>query len=380
MIKYISLGDFQNKLKSYYEKTGFRMQFLEFAKYLSDHDGFSDHIASPAYPKLVEQLSDRQFNNLVDSIPISWDDYANLPSTEVEENDMISKNRDVFTIRHLLFTRPQVHRHNYYEIDIVMNGQASFYFEEEKRILKKGELCIIAPYSSHEISIDKEGSIVYTISIRKSTFDSAFFSLLSGQDLLSLFFRMSLQDKKSANYLLFHIDDMSKVTMYVRNLFLEANLTDNYSNISCISYVYLMFAEILRNYSHSIQFYNYEKASDFSLLLQYIQHNYRTVTLSGLCEMFNYSEPHLCNLIKQNSGYTFSELIRSLRLNHAVAYLINTNMKIFEIAEAVGYNSADHFSRMFRAEYKLSPQQYRQKYKLSVSDKLEDEFHPYHIQ
>ena len=34
-----------------------------------------------------------------------------------------------------------------------------------------------------------------------------------------------------------------------------------------------------------------------------------------------------------------------------------------EIAERIGYNSADHFSRVFRSAYKMSPQEYRKQHK-----------------
>ena len=46
----------------------------------------------------------------------------------------------------------------------------------------------------------------------------------------------------------------------------------------------------------------------------------------------------------------------------AVDYLTNTNLKISEIAERVGYNSADHFSRVFRKTYNMSPLEYRKEH------------------
>ena len=103
--------------------------------------------------------------------------------------------------------------------------------------------------------------------------------------------------------------------------------------------------------------------ADFSLVLQYIQHNYKTLTLSSLADFFHYSEPHLSTLIKQNTGSNFTDLIKNLRLRDAKNLLINTNMKINEIAEQIGYNSADHFSRVFRQTYKMSPADYRKQNK-----------------
>ena len=120
-----------------------------------------------------------------------------------------------------------------------------------------------------------------------------------------------------------------------------------------------MFATLLRNYSQTLQFYNYQMGSDFTLVLQYIQHNYRTLTLSSLAEFFHYSEPHLCTLIKQNTGYNFSELVRQLRMADAVSLLTNTELKISEVANRIGYNSADHFSRIFRQTYGMSPQEFK---------------------
>ena len=40
----------------------------------------------------------------------------------------------------------------------------------------------------------------------------------------------------------------------------------------------LLFSTLLRNYSETLQFYNYQMGSDFSLVLQYIQHNYQTLS------------------------------------------------------------------------------------------------------
>ncbi|MFW2551484.1 hypothetical protein ACN2AP_30025, partial [Klebsiella pneumoniae] len=88
------------------------------------------------------------------------------------------------------------------------------------------------------------------------------------------------------------------------------------------------FAEVLRSYSQTLRFYNYQMGTDFSLVLQYIQHNYRTLTLSSLAELFHYSEPHLCTLIRQNTGFTFTELIKKLRLSDATNYLLKTDLKI----------------------------------------------------
>lgn len=81
-------------------------------------------------------------------------------------------------------------------------------------------------------------------------------------------------------------------------MILESNKGDIYCNNCSISWANILFSAILRNYSETIQFNKYDIGSDFSLIVQYIQNNYKTLTLSALAEYFHYSEAHLSVLIK----------------------------------------------------------------------------------
>ena len=356
---YMTYGEFQNHMKDYYQRTGNRMQFPEMTAYLYQKGLLSEVAPTPSLTGNFENMTDEDFDRIVDSLPLSLSLYGGAPlDVTVMENALIPNTRDVFVIRHPRYTRPYKHKHNYFEINFVSSGHGTFIFENETHILHEGELCIIAPGSAHDMLLEDD-STIFTICIRKSTFDTTFFSLMSRKDLLSYFFRMILQGENQSNYLMFFTQDNFALKKYMRYMMIESYKQDMYSNACCISYVNLMFSSLLRNYSQTIQFYNYEMGSDFSLVLQYIQHNYQTLTLSSLAELFHYSEPHLCTLIKQNTGYTFTELIKRLRLADAIDYLLNTNLKVGEIAEQIGYNSADHFSRVFRATYKMSPQEYR---------------------
>ena len=358
MAYYITYGEFQKQMKDYYLRTGNRMQFPEMADYLYKKGMLSDtYPANLSLKSMFGEMTDEEFNSVIDSMILTLNPKQTL-NPKVSETDIIPSSRDVFIIRHPRYTRPSSHTHNYFEINFVAQGSCTFIFEKEKRELKEGELCIIAPDSEHDLVIDDD-STVFCIMLRRSTFDTTFFSLMSQKDLLSYFFRTVLQGDSHSNYLLFFLDNNKWIKEIIHNAMGESNKRDAYSNTCCISWINLLFSNILRNYSKTLQFYNYQMGSDFTLVLQYIQHNYQTLTLSSLAELFHYSEPHLCTLIKQNTGFTFTELIKRLRLADAVDYLLNTSLKISEIAEQIGYNSADHFSRVFRTTYKMSPQEYR---------------------
>ncbi|WP_044935600.1 AraC family transcriptional regulator [Pseudobutyrivibrio sp. LB2011] len=367
---YTTYGKFQNEMNAYYKRTGLKLQFTEMIKRMHEK-GLMD--VGPTRLSISEDslyIDDEEFDKLVDNIPIYFSIQSEL-NKEVQEERMIPKFQDVFTIRHPRFTRRYSHTHNYFELNFVVKGSAIFYFEEEPHVMNEGEICIVAPGSNHDFLIDDETSIVYTICIRRSTFDSTFSSIMSHQDLLSSFFRQILKNDGKANYLMLFTGNNMECRVLLRKLLIESAKKDEYSNGCCVSIINLLFCNMLRNYSKTIAFYNYEIGSDFSLVLQYIQHNYQSITLSSLAEFFHYSEPHLCTLIKQNTGENFTDLIKKLRMKDAINYLLNTDLKINEIAEQIGYNSADHFSRVFRQTYKCSPAEYRK------SNKKESPFIPF---
>jgi len=359
MSYYITHEEFQNHMKSYYERTGNKMQFPEMCKYLFKKGFVHSTLPFPKPNNNYENMTDEEFDKFVDSIPFSISPYLNTSITsQVQETAIIPEKRDIIVIRHPRYTRELCHIHNYFEVNFVIKGSARFIFGNETHTMQKGEICIIAPSSRHDLQIEGD-TIVFTVCIRQSTFNTTFFSLMSGNNLLSYFFRTTLRGNDRPNYLLFFTKENHLLKCLIRRMMIESNQHDTYGNTCCINYANLFFATILRNYSETIQFYDYQMSTDFSLVLQYIQHNYLTLTLTSLAELFHYSKSHLCSKIKQNTGYTFTELITSLRMSEAVNYLVNTELKISEIAEQVGYNSADHFSRIFRSIYNVSPREYR---------------------
>ncbi|WP_026507578.1 2-isopropylmalate synthase [Butyrivibrio sp. MC2013] len=94
-------------------------------------------------------------------------------------------------------------------------------------------------------------------------------------------------------------------------------------------------------------------------ILTYIQDNYLSVTLDDLSRQFYLSKPYLSKYIKDKSGKTFGENVKQVRLKKASSLLRNGNMKVEKVAEASGYQNVEHFNRLFKKKYGMTPVQYR---------------------
>lgn len=285
-----------------------------------------------------------------------------LTDPTIPEDALFQEGRDVFVLLDMPYQVDLMHVHNFFEISYVLSGSCTFLFEGERASLSVGDVCIVSPLSRHSLPLKPE-CLCLSIMVRRSTFDSMFARLLAQQDLVSMFFRKSLYEPRRANYLLLKTGSDPLTFQTIQELTYEANLTDLYSNSCSASLLDLFLARALRAAQSAIALYHYEgyskRSIDFALVLQYIQQNYRTVTLSNLAETFHFNKTYLSRLIHKKMGQSFSEVLCAVKMNHAMDHLMNTSMKVGQIAEAVGYDSVDHFSRVFRRVYGLSPQQYR---------------------
>ena len=95
-------------------------------------------------------------------------------------------------------------------------------------------------------------------------------------------------------------------------------------------------------------------------LLQRIQDNpSKWWTVSEMAEYCNISENYLRTLFHKHTGLAPKEYIDNLKMNRAIEMLNNPQMKIYEIAESLGYMDNYHFIRRFTKIIGQSPGKYR---------------------
>lgn len=96
-------------------------------------------------------------------------------------------------------------------------------------------------------------------------------------------------------------------------------------------------------------------------IMNYIETNYLTVTLDRLSTQMHLSSPYLSKYIKEKSGGTFGEIVRNVRMKKACILLKNGGMTVENIADSVGYPNVEHFNRLFRKKFGMTPDQFRNK-------------------
>jgi AraC-like DNA-binding protein len=99
-------------------------------------------------------------------------------------------------------------------------------------------------------------------------------------------------------------------------------------------------------------------------IIDYIRSHYSEPLPNTLfSQMFGYHEYYLNRLFLKHTGSTIRQYVLDVRIGHAKKALLNTDLPLNAIAEAVGFNSNSYFSSYFRQSVGLSPAQFRKKYK-----------------
>lgn len=92
----------------------------------------------------------------------------------------------------------------------------------------------------------------------------------------------------------------------------------------------------------------------------YISKNYaRNITLQTIAEELHLSSAYLSHLFKQETGIKIIDYLNRYRIDAACRLLEDPGVKVYEIAEQVGYENDKYFFYMFKKYKGVSPQIYR---------------------
>lgn len=89
------------------------------------------------------------------------------------------------------------------------------------------------------------------------------------------------------------------------------------------------------------------------------QHYSQPISITHLAHLEGYSLSYYSEWFKAHTGKSPKAYLQDLRLQQAKALLHHTDLPIYHIAQAVGFERASSLTRLFRQRDRTTPQQYR---------------------
>lgn len=258
-----------------------------------------------------------------------------------------------------------LHYHPLYEIYYVINGNLKIFVNNKELTLEAGSILFLAPNVNHHVIYEPNNSRNYFVLI---------FDILSNNSSKSsaLEYRAIKQELdficKTQYIVLHNIFDLNEILDKIWMETQEQKI--GWYTASNFLYHHFFIASIRHIHEKSFKQDKPPGILNLGLIAsKYIHMNYQNkITIESVAEYLNITPRHVNRVFEALFGTTFSKTLKILRIEYAKNYLCNTNYSLEDIAELVGFASAQTLSENFCKVEGISITKYRsehQAYKLS---------------
>lgn len=198
------------------------------------------------------------------------------------------------------------------------------------------------------------------------------YSHVTDDDLWSLrwchFYGISMQDiyakyRERGGKVVFHPDDVEAINNILSNLYDLAVSSDYIRDMRINERLNELLTILMEQSWHRDIDIMSKKRMELNEIKQYLDENYgEKVSLNTLARRFFVSKSYLSRIFKNSYGFTINQYILFKRITEAKHLLRFSTKNVDEIADFVGMNDANYFSRMFRKVEGISPSEYRKRW------------------
>lgn len=248
---------------------------------------------------------------------------------------------------HKISSRVSLHLHDYYEVELVLQGEMQQSVNGVPLTSGAGDFVFMDLLSTQRIQEPTAPPEVWTLSISHTQADPAVLHLLSRQrfpcvghldaDALAEFHRLATElnrviEKKPP----FAEERCTALTVLLLTILMENGRVPDTPSEEPRAHHYVQ-----------------------KTLLYLAEHFGEPLTLSGVAAEIHISPCYLSDLFSRIVGCRFVEYLTHLRLRHACTMLATQERSVLDVATACGFGTVSNFTRAFRRFYGVAPSAYR---------------------
>ena len=285
--------------------------------------------------------------------------YMDGGTTTINAKKLLKAGKLITMRPHTRFVHFPEHTHDYTEMVYMYKGTTTHVVNGVEVVINEGDTLILNPNSVQEIFPAGEGDIAVNFIILPPFFKKLLSMLGEEETPLKRFLIDCISGKDGA---LKFLHFKSGALLPVRNLFENLIYTFLNGHASNREIELTMGLVLLHFTKSSSSLAPTDEPTDLMLqILEYVEENYKEGSLAAVADELHYDFFWLSREIKRQTGKTYTELVQEKRLSQAAFMLQNTNLKIEEISDAIGYSNQSYFYKLFEKKYGTSPKKFRSK-------------------
>jgi AraC-like DNA-binding protein len=260
---------------------------------------------------------------------------ANAMAAQYEQKKVLL---DYFRAKDL---SPLPHLHKELELIYIRKGSGKAVVNNKTYSFKSGDLILTFPYQIHYYPESEKGE--YYVHAFPASVLITMSDTVNGNELLEN---------------LFHPEEGGLIESYLKCII---DAKEPYAVSQRCAFLTLILAQLLPE----CRLLTLSKSSGTTLrrILEYCASHYsEELSLDTLAQQLHLNKYYISHSINQQLNMRISAFINSLRIEAACRQLQNTDRKVSEIAQSVGFETIRSFNRAFSEIVHMTPKEYREKY------------------
>lgn len=237
------------------------------------------------------------------------------------------------------------HWHRSVEIFAVKDGSLNFFLNEKKYHLQAGDFVLVNSNEVHSIyAPDPNETIVLQIPLGS----------FAGYYTEEQFIWFSHSEKSDDERIFSLLNEM-----YEQNT--ECRMGYELQMLSCFYQLeYLLVTRYRKLEVHEELLKNTKQLKRLGVVTGYLKEHYtEDISLEKLAGIFGYSPSYLSRMFQKYAKINYKDYLQSVRFEHAVKELEETEHQIGDIALNHGFPNSKAFSNLMRKKYGYLPNEYR---------------------
>jgi len=252
--------------------------------------------------------------------------------------------------------------HDFWEMVYVDSGSVNITAEQEKFVLKSGDIVFHKPNEFHAISSDKKTpSNVFVVSFATTSKNMAWFNgrRMPLPEKLRGHIKTLLKEGRKTFDNPMNIPDMSILSISETAPFGSLQIIQN-----TLEELFILLIRGEDKNSDTPQIFfdtesmNHHLVDSVTKILK--ENIYGTITIDEICARLNYSKTYISKIFSKNSKYTIIDYYTRLKINEAKKLMREKGMSFTEISNLLCFNNPNYFSRVFKRVENMTPREYMQ--------------------
>ncbi|RZJ54151.1 MAG: AraC family transcriptional regulator [Flavobacterium sp.] len=256
-----------------------------------------------------------------------------------------------------------IRRNNFFELIYIVDGTGIQIINNNTFQYQKGNLFLITPQDSHSFEITTPTKFFFL------RFNEYYIKSNSSGIQMETVQRMEYILQNASHrpgcILKNHIDK-PLIALLIECIINEQNNQQIYHQKITEQIVNAIITIVARNIALKLPKNIKESTGEMVLeILHYIQENIfnpKELKSKKISEHFNISLNYLGQYFKKQTGETLQDYILNYKLRLIEARLLNSDMRINEIADELNFSDESHLNKVFRKHKGINPSEFRKKF------------------